>query len=65
MKVELLSNGQYMVTHENLTLTQTTISGVKFNDCTIKHEDYYESVSEWNDLFKPLFIALHNYKIQF
>lgn len=62
MKVQELGNGQFEVTHNNLILTQTVINGHRFNDCSIKQGDHFEIVSQNNELFKPLFIALHNYK---
>jgi hypothetical protein len=62
MKVERLSNGQYQVTHENLTLTQTVIKGQRFNDCTVFDGHYYELISQHDERMNPLFIALHNFK---
>ena len=63
MKVKKLENGQFEVNHNNLTLVQTIINGERYNDCSIKDsEGCSEIVSEHNELFKPLFIALHNYK---
>lgn len=63
MKVKKLPNGQIEVKHENLTLTHSNVKGNKFNDCEIDRGDYYETVNENNDMFKPLFIALYNFKI--
>lgn len=65
MSVETLTNGQIVVKHENLTLTQTIIHGVRFNDCSIKFENYSECASEYDLRFQKLFIALHNYKCNF
>lgn len=63
MKVQKLENGQFEVTHNNLKLVQTIIKGERYNDCSMKDMDgYYELASQNNELFKPLFIALHNYK---
>ena len=62
MKVEKLTNGQHVVTHENLELTQTIINGQKYNECTVKHESYTEIVPPHDERFKPLFIALYQYK---
>jgi hypothetical protein len=62
MKVEKLSNGQYQVTHKNLTLTQTVTNGHRFNDCTVFDGNYYELISEDDERMKPLFIELHNFK---
>ena len=66
MKVEKLNNGQYFVTHENLSLTQTSIPGLKINNCEVynKDGDYWESISQHSEIFRPLFIALHNYKCE-
>jgi hypothetical protein len=57
-----LNNGQYAVSLGNLRLVQTVINGEKFNDCSIVHADYVETVSSNDERFKPLFIALHNFK---
>ena len=63
MKVQKLENGQFEVTHNNLILVQTIIKGKRYNDCSIKDSDgCSEIVSKNDELFKPLFIALHNYK---
>lgn len=63
MKVKKQPNGQYTVTHENVELTQTVINGVRFNDCSINEGEICIQVSEHEPRFKPLFIALHNFKI--
>lgn len=55
-------NGQYFVKIGNLALTQTIINGQRFNDCTIFDGECYELVSQHDERFKPLFIALHNFK---
>jgi hypothetical protein len=62
MIVTKLENGQFEVKHENLTLVQTVINGTRYNDCTIEKDGLFEGVSEYDERFKPLFIALHNYK---
>lgn len=63
MKVEKQPNGQYIVTHENMELTQTIVKGVIFNDCSINEGEICTLVSEHDQEFRPLFIALHNFKI--
>ena len=63
MKVQKLENGQFEVTNNNLKLVQTVINGERYNDCSIIDSDgCSELVSQHNELFKPLFIALLNYK---
>lgn len=62
MNVQKLSNGQFVVNSGNCTLIQTIANGIKINECMIKREDYYELMDCNNPLFKPLFIALHNFK---
>lgn len=62
MQVQLLSNGQIEVKSENLTLTHSDIKGQKFNDCEIDKVQYYETVESSDERFKPLFIALVNFK---
>lgn len=62
MHVQLLSNGQIEVKSENLTLTHSDIKGQKFNDCEIDKGQYYETVESSDERFKPLFIALVNFK---
>jgi len=62
MKVQLLQNGQIEVKSENLTLTHSDIKGNKFNDCEIDKGQYYETVESSDERFKPLFIALVNFK---
>lgn len=63
MKVQLLQNGQIEVKHENLTLIHTDMKeGLKFNDCEIDQGEYYETVKSSDERFKPLFIALVNFK---
>ena len=64
MKVSKLENGQFEVKHENLILTQTTINGEKYNDCSVYSGEYYEIVSSFDDRFKPLFIALYHFKYE-
>lgn len=64
MKIEELTNGQIIVESENLTLIQSNVNGVKQNDCSVTHQDFIECVSMHDKRFKPLFIALHNYKVQ-
>lgn len=64
MKVETLENGQIVAQNGNLELTQTIISGVTFNDCSIHHGDFVELVSQHDDRFRELFIAIHHYKTQ-
>jgi hypothetical protein len=62
MKAKRLSNGQIEVKHENLTLTHSDIKGNKFNDCEIDKGEYYLTVKNSDERFKPLFIALVNFK---
>ena len=64
MQVKKLSNGQIEVTHESLTLVQTIGDGIRFNDCSENKGDYIELCSQHDERFKPLFVALHNFKIQ-
>lgn len=63
MKTEKWTNGQICITSENLKMIHT-ISPVKHNDCAIydKNTNCWESVSQDDERFKPLFIALHNFK---
>ena len=63
MEVEQLPNGQYIVRSGNLTLIQTTASGLKFNECVENFGEYTQLVRATDERFKPLFIALHNFKI--
>lgn len=62
IQVKQLNNGQFEVKYKNLTLIQTITTGLKFNNCTIHKGDYIEVVSPHLEQFKPLFIALHNFK---
>jgi hypothetical protein len=62
MTITTNNSGQIEVKFNNLVLIQTKVSGVKFNECVIIHSDYVESVSVHSEEFKPLFVALHNYK---
>lgn len=66
MKVEKLSNGQIEVRHENLILTHTDLGGWKMNNCMVYNApgEYWEDVSQHSEIFRPLFIALHNYKCE-
>jgi hypothetical protein len=60
--VQQLSNGQYEVNLGNLTLIHTDSKGFKSNDCSEDKTDYVELCSQHDKRFKPLFIALHNFK---
>ena len=62
MKIQLLSNGDIEVKSENLTLTHSNIKGLKSNDCMIDKGEYHEDVPSSDERFKPLFIALVNFK---
>lgn len=62
MKIKLLQNGQIEVKDKNLTLIHSDIKGNKFNDCEIDKGEYYETVKSSDERFKPLFIALVNFK---
>jgi hypothetical protein len=62
MQVIKLSNGQYEVKSNNLTLTQTIINGERINDCTVFDGECYEIISQNDERISPLFIALHNFK---
>jgi hypothetical protein len=62
MIVTKLENGQIEVKHENLTLTQTNVSGFRHNECLVEHAEFSELVASHDERFKPLFIALHNFK---
>jgi hypothetical protein len=64
MKVEQLTNGQYVVTDGNLQLIQTKAHGRVYNECSIIHENYEELRPQHEMQFQPLFIALHNFKHQ-
>lgn len=64
MNIQELTNGQIIVESENLTLIQSNVNGVKQNDCSVTRDDYVECVSMHDERFKPLFVALHNYKVQ-
>ncbi len=65
MKVNRLNNVQFEVKSENLTIIQTVINGQRYNDCTFFTGEYYESISQHDSRLRPLFIALHNYKIKY
>lgn len=60
--VEQLPNGQYMVKSGKLTLIHTDFKGFKFNECTEDKTDCVEMCNPHDPKFKPLFIALHNFK---
>ena len=60
--VEQLSNGQYIVKSGKLTLIHTDFKGFKFNECTEDKTDCVEMFNPHDPKFKPLFIALHNFK---
>ena len=62
--VEQLTNGQYMVKSGNLTLVQTVIKHLKINDCSELKGSWVELCNPHDNRFKPLFIALHNFKNQ-
>jgi len=62
MKVTKENNGQYVVTHENITLIHTDLEGTKHNDCSVDNGEFFELISQHDSRVKPLFIALHNYK---
>jgi hypothetical protein len=65
MKVEKLPNGQFHVVDGPRQLTQTVVPGFpRFNDCSIDRGDHVELVSQHSSEFTPLFIALHNFKIE-
>lgn len=61
--VEQLTNGQYIVKSGKLTLIHTDFKGFKFNECTEDKTEHVELCSKHDSRFKPLFIALHNFKI--
>lgn len=63
IEVKQHPNGQYEVKSGNLTLMHTDFKGFKSNDCTENKPDYVELCSQHDKRFKPLFIALHNFKI--
>ena len=62
MNVKKIKNDQYIVSDGNLELTQTIISGIRFNSCVVKHSGYTEEKSSFDPIFHDLFIALHNFK---
>ncbi len=64
MKAEQLPNGQYLVQSENLVLVQSNVSGIRINDCSKNEDGFNIPMSEHEAVFKPLFIALHNFKSQ-
>ena len=64
MLVQKLSNGQIQVTQANLILTHTDFHGLKINSCEIENSEYIECVKSSDERFKPLFIALINFKNQ-
>ena len=64
MLVQNLSNGQIKVTQANLILTHTDINGLKINSCEIENSEYIECVESSDERFKPLFVALINFKNQ-
>jgi len=62
IEVKQHPNGQYEVNYNKLTLTQTNFKGFKSNDCSEDKGEYSELCSQDDNRFKPLFIALHNFK---
>jgi len=64
VKVEFLDNGQVEATNGKLTLVQTKIGGSYFNDCSVNRGDTWELVPHTEEVFTPLFIAIHNAKNQ-
>jgi len=64
IKVKKNGNDQYIVSCGNLTLIHSVFCGSKVNDASvyIPETDSYECVSSWSEEFKPLFVALHNFK---
>ena len=64
MKIIQHSNGQIEVKSKDLTLIQTNVKGYVNNDCYIDENICTKSVTQHDPRFKPLFIALHNFKIK-
>lgn len=52
----------FVVKKGNLILSQDVTLTDKANVCMVDRGDYYEHVSQFDERFKPLFVALHNYK---
>lgn len=63
MKVEKVTPNEYIVTDENLMLRQVLVKHERYNDVAKKIGDTWEFISPFSDEAKPLFIALHNFKI--
>lgn len=63
IKVKQHQNGQYEVKSGNFTLVQTVVNNLKINDCSELKGDWVELCNPHDKRFKPLFIALHNFKI--
>ena len=55
-------NGQYEIKSGNLTLVQTVVNDLKINDCSELKGNWVELCNPNDSRFKPLFIALHNFK---
>ena len=63
IKIEKRSDYQWFVKRGNLQFVHFSKDGYVSNDCAVLTvEDVFLSVSEFDERFKPLFIALHNYK---
>ena len=60
--VKPLQYGEYVVTRGNIQLHHTDFLGVKSNTLMIDKGDYFESISQFDERGKALFIALHNFK---
>jgi hypothetical protein len=61
MNIEKQNNGQVCVSYGNMKIVHTSVSGLKFNECTIFDGGVYKIVQSNDQRFKPLFIALVNF----
>jgi hypothetical protein len=67
MKITHTQNGQttnFQVTFGTLNLVQTITNGVRFNEAYVNNGEYLEFMDCNKTIFQPLFVALHNYKIE-